>query len=113
MRAPGSGDQVVNDGDDHFADDVEIAFDQQVEGSMDRAREAVLNGRENVVGKFVVDGAERRFKCRTRDERGMRSREFQRRFFAEGATLSLKGDTRVRGELHARAALRARVPPPR
>ena len=47
--AAGTADQVVDDGNDHFPDDVQAAFYQQIEGTMDGAGETIFHRREDVI----------------------------------------------------------------
>ena len=81
---------------------------------MDRTGEAVLHGREDVIGGAIANRAERGFEGATRHEDDVAAEQLQGGFFAERAAFALKGDSRLGTEVHAEAALRGcarRLPP--
>jgi hypothetical protein len=58
----------VTDPYDDFASDVQTALQQQVVRALDRAREAVLDGRERIIREPFADGREERLEGRTRHQ---------------------------------------------
>lgn len=85
-------DQVKRDGMNDFADDMKMAFEKQIVGSVDGAGESVLDWRERVVGGAFRDGGEERFERRARDSFDVFAEEAHGGLFAEGSALALKGN---------------------
>ena len=85
-------DQVKRDGMNDFADDVKTALEKQIVGSVNGARESILDGREGVVGGAFGDGGEKRFEGRARDGFDVFAEEAHGGLFAEGSALALEGD---------------------
>ena len=90
-------DQVKRDRMNDFADNMEMALEKQIVGSVDGAGESVLDGREGVVGGTFSDGGEKRFEGRARDSFDVLAEETHRGLLAEGSALALKSDARDGG----------------
>ncbi len=99
-------DQIVHDGNDLLADDVQIAVDQQVERPMHRARQAVLDGRQDIVRQSFENRAKRRLEREPRHERNILAQQLDGRFLAESSALSLERDARFVFDLHTWLGLR-------
>ncbi len=85
-------DQVKRDGMNDFADDVKTALEKQIVGSVNGARESILDGREGVVGGAFGDGGEKRFEGRARDDFDVLAEEADCGLFAESSALALESD---------------------
>src|ERR1700728_3677768 len=94
------GDQVVHDRYHHFRQYIQIAFHQQIEGSVDRTRETIFDRREQIVGHAVANGAESGLKSRAPYELDILAQELHGSLFTEGAAFALKCDARVFRNLH-------------
>lgn len=91
-RSVRRSDQVKRDGMNDFADNVEMALEKQIVGSVNGTRESVLDGCEGVVGGAIGDGGEKRFEGRARDGFDVFAKEAHGGLFAEGSALALKSD---------------------
>lgn len=85
-------DQMKRDGMNDFGDDMKMALEKQIVGSVNRAGESVLDGCQRVVGGAFGDGGEERFEGRARDDFDVFAEEAQSGLFAEGSALALKGN---------------------
>src|SRR5271168_1776305 len=84
---PGNANQIVDNLYDHFPDDIQVAFDQQVEGAMHRSRQAVLDGRQNIIRQAIANGREGSLERRPRHEFDVVSEKRDRGLLAESSTL--------------------------
>src|SRR5579864_556449 len=85
-------DQVKRDGMNDFGDDVKTALEKQIVGSVNGARESILDRRQGVVGGAFGDCRKERFKRRTRNGFDVFAEEAHGGLFAEGSALALEGD---------------------
>src|SRR5579862_5455170 len=99
-RATRRNNQVVHDGNDHFRQNIQAAIDEQVERSVNRTRQAIFNGCENVISRRVVDGAKSGLECRARHKHNIFAEKFHGGLLAKGAAFSLKCHSRVFLDLH-------------
>lgn len=83
---------MKRDGMNDLADDMKMALEKQIIGSVNRAGESVFDGRKGVVGGAFGDGGEERFEGRARDGFNVFSEEAHGGLFAEGSALALKGN---------------------
>ena len=92
----GRTDQVVRDRQDHFRDDGEFAFEQQIVAAIDRAGQAVFDRGQHKIRRAFVDGGEHGFEGRARHEFDLLAQELDGGFFTERAALALEGHSRFR-----------------
>src|SRR5437016_250962 len=91
-----TADQVMFDREDDFRDDFQVAFQQKVVNANDRPGKRVLNGSEKGVGRAFRDRAKRGIKRCTWNGGDRFAQKLDRRGFAEGTVLALKGHSRAR-----------------
>lgn len=85
-------DQVKRDRMNDFTDDVKMAFEKQIVGSVNGAGESVFDWRKGVVGRAIRDGGEERFEGRARDDFDVLAEEAHGGLLAEGSALTLESD---------------------
>jgi hypothetical protein len=90
-----AADEVMLDGEDSFGDNLEFAFEEQVENAEDGTGERIFDGDEEGVGGAVTDGGERGVEGGARHGGYGFTEELHRSGFAKGAGLALKGHTCV------------------
>jgi hypothetical protein len=89
----GAADKVMLNGKYGFGGDGEGAFEEEIVDADDWTGEGVFYGSEESVGEPFGDGAEGGVEGGARDRGDGFAEELDGGFFAEGAGLSLKGDT--------------------
>ena len=91
----GDADDVMLDGEDSFGGDGEVALEEKIVDTNDRAGERIFHGGEEGVGEAVCDGAEGGVKGGARDSGDGGAEELDGGFFAEGAGFALEGDAHL------------------
>ena len=86
----GRADQVMGNRQDHFRDDIEFAFEQQVVTPIYRTGQAIFDWRENEVGRAIRDRRKHGLERRAGNSFDLPAKELDGSLFAESAWLALE-----------------------
>src|SRR5580658_5614753 len=88
-----ASDEVVDNRNGHFGNDVQRAFKQQIVGLMNGSSETIFERNQCEIGSVLWNCGKERFESWPRDEGNFFAEQLDHSFFAERSALTLKCDS--------------------